>query len=170
MEWINKLWHIHNMTEYDSVYWSGILYIYNQNSIHQWECTNYNYMAYNPNTIWKEKAKHKRCNELCENSLSSIIMICLLFWLEEDCFTMLGSAVQQCKSVITIYVYHLPLEPPSTPYLTPLGRNRGPGWSPCVIQKLLTRYLFYAWYYIYMFVGEDSLEPLGLQGDPTSPS
>ena len=63
---------------------------------------------------------------------------------------MLVSAVQQCKSVITIYVYHLPLEPPSTPHLTPLGRNRGPGWSPCVIQKLLTRYLFYAWYYIYM--------------------
>ena len=33
----------------------------------------------------------------------------------------------------------------SSPHLTPLGLHRAPGLAPCVIQQLLTSYLFYTW-------------------------
>ena len=56
----------------------------------------------------------------------------------------LVSAVQQHESVITIHIYSLTLEPPSSsPCPIPLGRHRAPGWAPCVIYQLPTSYLFY---------------------------
>ena len=62
----------------------------------------------------------------------------------------LVSAVQQCKSVITVrvcvcvYIYNLPsfLSLPTIPHSTPLGCHRVPGWAPCVIQQLPTSNLF----------------------------
>lgn len=58
MEWINKLWHIHNMMEYDSVYLSGILYIYigivfineNAQTTTTWHTTQTQYGKRKPNT------------------------------------------------------------------------------------------------------------------------
>ena len=51
------------------------------------------------------------------------------------------TAIQQCNLAIII-----PISPPSWashPYpLTPLGHHRAPGWVPCVIQQLLSSYLF----------------------------
>ena len=44
------------------------------------------------------------------------------------------SAIQQCESIITIYIYSLPLEPLSHPTL--LSRHRAPGWAPCIIKQL----------------------------------
>ena len=41
----------------------------------------------------------------------------------------------------------LPPIPPSHP--TPLGCPRALGWAPCIIQQLLTGYLFYIWWCIY---------------------
>ena len=54
----------------------------------------------------------------------------------------LVSAVQQCESVIILY-----MSPPSWTCFrpTPLGHQRVPGWAPCVVQKLPTSYLFYTW-------------------------
>ena len=48
-------------------------------------------------------------------------------------------AVQQHESVITIHIYSLTLEPPSSPPC----RHRAPGQAPCVIHQLPTSYLFY---------------------------
>ena len=56
----------------------------------------------------------------------------------------LVSAVQQHESVITIHIYPLTLEPPSSPpHPVPLGHHRAPGWALCVIQQLPTSCLFY---------------------------
>ena len=49
----------------------------------------------------------------------------------------LVSAIQQCESVIIMYIFSLPLEPPSPPSLsTPLGYYRAPGWATFDIQQV----------------------------------
>ena len=49
----------------------------------------------------------------------------------------LVSAIQQCESVIIMYIFSLPLEPPSPPSLsTPLGYHRAPGWATFDIQQV----------------------------------
>ena len=47
---------------------------------------------------------------------------------------------------------HIYLSPPSqAPWPVRLpGCHRAPGWAPCVMQQLLTSYLFYAWQCIYV--------------------
>ena len=45
------------------------------------------------------------------------------------------SALQQCKSIVYIYIYiYLPslLSLPPLSHPTPVGQHRAPGWSPCV--------------------------------------
>ena len=49
----------------------------------------------------------------------------------------LVSAIQQCESVMIMYIFSLPLEPPSpSPLSTPLGHYRAPGWATFDIQQL----------------------------------
>ena len=55
----------------------------------------------------------------------------------------LASAIQQCKSAISIHMFP-PSHPP--PHPTPLGWHRALDWAPCVIHQLPTSYLFYIWF------------------------
>ena len=55
----------------------------------------------------------------------------------------LVSVVQQCKSVINIYI-----SPPSRASVSLLGHHRAPGWAPCEIQQPPTSHLLYTIVYI----------------------
>ena len=62
-------------------------------------------------------------------------------------YNVLVSAMQQHESVIITHT-HTYITPPSlaflpSPYSTPLGHHRAPGWAPCVTQHLPTSSLFY---------------------------
>ena len=74
---------------------------------------------------------------------------------------MLVSALQ-CESVI-IYIYPLPLEPPSPPsHPIPLGHHRAPSWAPYTIEQLPTSYLYYIWQCIYVSATLSILPTLSL--------
>ena len=70
------------------------------------------------------------------------------FKLENSCFSMLcWFLAHNLLNQPYIYIQPLPLEPSShfLPHLTPLGYHRAPIWATCVIQQLLTSFLFYIW-------------------------
>lgn len=87
------------------------------------------------------------------------------------CNVVLVSAIQHCKSVIIIH-----MSPPSWvslpfPHPTYLGHHREPGCPPCVIQQLLTSYLFYTWWCTYVdatFSIRPTLSPPTVSTSPLS--
>ena len=57
-----------------------------------------------------------------------------------------------CKSPIIIHTSTLSWASLPSPYPTPLGHHRAPGWAPCVIELLLISYFIYGSVYMLMLL------------------
>ena len=86
--------------------------------------------------------------------LWTILQFLRNFHLIYSCFNWKKITLQWCvdfchttTQIINNYTYvtYLPCTHP-----IPLSHHRVPGWAPCVIQQLLTSYLFHTWWYIYV--------------------
>ena len=65
--------------------------------------------------------------------------------LEYDCFIMFVFVLYNEVNQLYVYIYPLPLEPPShlPPASHPLGYHRALSWASCAVQQLPISYLFY---------------------------